>query len=83
MLKTIKEKGKKSQIEYEGKAYDIFFYVLKNGNGYLWYFENETQTSTFDATFYFKLENLKLIRQDEKDKERPENEARVRIKPQE
>ena len=83
LLKNIKNTGKKNQIEYEGKKFDIFYYVLKNGNGYLWYFENETQTSTFDATFYFKLENLEIKREEDKNKERPPNECRVRIKPQE
>ena len=55
--------------------------MQKNGDGYIWYFENETQNSTFDATFYFKLENLAIEREENKDRDQSSDEFRVRLKP--
>eukprot|EP00343_Euplotes_focardii_P000425 CAMPEP_0205801662 /NCGR_PEP_ID=MMETSP0205-20121125/3708_1 /ASSEMBLY_ACC=CAM_ASM_000278 /TAXON_ID=36767 /ORGANISM="Euplotes focardii, Strain TN1" /LENGTH=301 /DNA_ID=CAMNT_0053066749 /DNA_START=77 /DNA_END=978 /DNA_ORIENTATION=- len=76
-LSVIKTKGKKHQIEYNGEEYEVFYYVYKDGNGYLWYFENISDKSddqrsyTFDGTFYFKLENLEI---DEVNEDNQENE---------
>jgi len=40
------------------KVYDINFYILNDGSGYLWMFENKTKTVHFDGTFSFKLDNM-------------------------
>jgi len=58
--------GKSVQIkhwdEYTGemKIYEIFFYIMNDGSGYLWMFENRTQKTYFDGTYQFKLDNMKI-----------------------
>lgn len=58
--------GKAVQIkhrdEYSGemKSYDIHFYILNDGSGYLWMYENKSKTVFFDGTFQFKLDNMKI-----------------------
>lgn len=39
-LRKVKEEGKMNQIEYNNEKYDVFYYVYKDGSGYLWFFEN-------------------------------------------
>jgi len=56
----IKTKGKKNQIEYQDKKYDVYFYIYKDGSGYVWQFENESSHKYFESTFFFKLDNLKI-----------------------
>lgn len=76
-LREVKKTGKKNQIEYNGEKYDIFYYVYKDGSGYLWYFENESPSIFFEGTFYFKLENLEIEAEDAKS----DDEWKVRLKP--
>ena len=42
------------------RIYEIFFYIMNDGSGYLWMFENRTQKTYFDGTFQFKLDNMKI-----------------------
>ena len=62
----IRTKGKKTKVEHkdeysgEMKEYDINFYVLNDGSGYFWLFENCEPKAHFDATFEFKLENMEI-----------------------
>lgn len=76
-LKQVKEKGKKNQIEYNNEKYDVYYYVYKDGSGYLWYFENQSPSIVFEGTFYFKLENLEIAHEDAKGN----NEWKVKLKP--
>ena len=82
-LKIIKEKGKRHQIEYKEDKYDVNYYVYKDGSGYLWYFENNSnenedkQPFVFDGTFYLKLENLEI----DDENARESNEWKVKLKP--
>jgi len=65
-LEKIKLRGKKHSIEYNGDKEEVYYYVMKDGSGYLWYFENNTNyvgdqhAKTFEGTFHFKLENLEI-----------------------
>ena len=53
-------KGKKTQIKYQGDEYEIYFYSMAHGNGYIWHFENLTKSVTFEGAFNFELNNLKF-----------------------
>ena len=57
-LIMVKEHGREYQIEYNHEKFDIFYYIYKDGSGYLWQFENRSNSLIFESTFYFKLENL-------------------------
>lgn len=58
--------GKETQIKHrdehtgEMKLYDIHFYILNDGSGYLWMYINKTKTVHFDGTFQFRLDNMKI-----------------------
>lgn len=82
-LQVIREKGKKKQIEYNDEKYEVYYYVYKDGSGYLWYFENRSdelddkQGYIFEGTFYFKLENLEI----DDDEHRQKQEYKLKLKP--
>lgn len=73
----LKEKGEKKQIRFDGKDHQIYYYVYGDEGGYLWMFENESTKTTFDGTFYFSFNNLKI----EGRKLTPEDQYKVRLQP--
>jgi len=76
-LKLVKSNGKMNQIEYNKEKFDVFYWVYKDGSGYLWLFENHSTSVIFEGTFYFKLENLYIDHPDANDKP----EWKVKLKP--
>jgi hypothetical protein len=61
ILKSIKTKGKKNQIQHNGEKYDIFYYIYKDGSGYTWFFENLSSEITFEWSFFFELQNIQIV----------------------
>lgn len=62
----VKVKGERKQIIFGDKPQQMYYYVLENGDGYTWMFENESESSIFDGTFHFTLKNLEIADSEEK-----------------
>ena len=76
-LEFVKVHGKMNQIEYNKEKFDIFYWIYKDGSGYLWLFENKSSSMIFEGTFYFKLENLFIDHEEAKGKP----EWKVKLQP--
>jgi len=62
----VKLKGERKQIIFGDKPQRMYYYVLDNGDGYTWMFENESESTIFDGTFHFTLTNLEIVDAEEK-----------------
>lgn len=67
LKEKVKEEGKKTQVEYKGEPLPIFHYILPY-NGYIWYYENNTEDKIYTASYDFTLTNLKIKGQEEDNK---------------
>jgi hypothetical protein len=79
LKELVKKKGEKKQIKFGGQAHDIFYYVYDDGDGYIWMFDNESDDITFEGTFYFTLNNLKIAEEGAEGS----SEWKVKLKPRE
>lgn len=61
LMDIVKIKGEQKQIKFDGKEHDIFYYVYDDGDGYVWMFENNSDDIIFEGTFYYVLNNLRIV----------------------
>lgn len=61
MEKIVKE-GKKTQIDFDAKYYDIYYYNMMVGNKQYWFFVNNDATHCFDGSV--RLSNLVNLQTD-------------------
>eukprot|EP00347_Sterkiella_histriomuscorum_P003203 403365197 len=58
LIQQIQTQGQRTQIEAEGKKYDIFVYNCLIDSKQYWYFENREKDRDFQGTYTFQLTNL-------------------------
>ena len=64
LMDQVKVKGEQKQIRFDGKNHEIYYYVYDDGDGYIWMFENESDDVIFEGTFYYVLNNLRIVDKD-------------------
>lgn len=60
-MEVVRVKGEQKQIRFDGKDHDIYYYVYDDGDGYVWMFENNSDDIIFEGTFYYTLNNLRIV----------------------
>lgn len=61
LIDLVKLKGVQKQIKFGETNHDIFYYVYDDGDGYIWMFDNQSSDVIFEGTFFYTLDNLKIV----------------------
>lgn len=67
IVKKVKEKGKKKQIQYNNQDYDIYFYASFFQKKYYFFYENNEKDKVFEGNYKFTTTNLQIMGDEQSD----------------